>query len=54
MENGARNSSVSRFVDADRFYAAIEIVPAFLLFRAELSELVSSAMRFKAKRAMLG
>ena len=34
------------------FYAAIEILPGFLLFRAELSELVSIAMRFKAKRTM--
>jgi hypothetical protein len=34
------------------FYAAIEILPGFLLFRAKLSELVSIAMRFKAKRAL--
>ena len=33
-------------------YTAIEILPAVLLFRAEVSELVSTAMRFNAKRAM--
>ena len=33
-------------------YAAIEMLPAVLLFRAELSELVSTAMRFKAKQIM--
>ena len=30
-------------------YAAVEILPGFLLFRAELSELVSFAMRFKSE-----
>jgi hypothetical protein len=34
------------------FYAAIEILPAFLLFRAESSELVATAKRFKAKRTI--
>ena len=33
-------------------YTAIETLPAVLLFRAELSELVSTAMRFKAKRTI--
>ena len=34
------------------FYIAIEILPGFLLFRAELSELVSAAMRFRTKRTI--
>jgi hypothetical protein len=33
-------------------YAAIEMLPAVLLFRAELGELVSTVMRFKAKQTM--
>ena len=33
-------------------YTAIETLPAVLLFRAELSELVSTAMRFEAKRTI--